>query len=70
MAQKRQTSEQHIRDALNALDKDGDGLVSFKELAKDLSTIGACLKPDEINEIFADLEIDEDGNLSHDGAYS
>ena len=65
MAQRRCSSEQYIRDALEVLDD--NGIVNYKALSTDLSTIGSCLKPDDIEECFADLEVDEDGNLPYDG---
>ena len=67
MAQKRRSSEQYIRDTLDVLDKDGKGVVPLTDLEKNLSTIGDQLKPEEIAEIFTDLDIDDDGNVCYDG---
>lgn len=64
MAQRRCSSEQYIRDALEELDE--NGLVNYKALAEDLSNIGCRLRPEDVAECFSDLELDEDGNLPYD----
>lgn len=66
MAQKRETSQQFIRNTLDVLDKDGQGMISHKQLENDLSTIGNPLKQHEIDEMFNSLKIDDSGNIKYD----
>lgn len=69
MAQKRETSQQFIRNTLDVLDKDGQGMISHKQLENDLSTIGNPLKQHEIDEMFNSLKIDDSGNIKYDGMF-
>ncbi len=65
---KKDNSEEEIREAFKVFDKDGNGRVSCSELRHVLTNIGECLTEDEVNEMFAEVNGDPNGDVSYEGS--
>lgn len=59
-----------IREAFRIFDKDGSGLISADELRYVMTNLGEKLTEDEFNEMLSEADIDGDGAINYEGAYS
>jgi len=63
-------SEKEVHDSLRCFDYERNGFISAQELKYFLTTRGEKLTDEEIDEIFKDLDIDQQGMLSIEQALS
>lgn len=63
-------SEKDVHDSLRCFDYERNGFISAQELKYFLTTRGEKLSEEEIDEIFKDLDIDQQGMLSIEQALS
>ena len=61
---KSKMSEEHIREQFRALDKDGDGLVTAKEIREVLTALGDRLSDEDVDEMIRDIDADGDGQVN------
>lgn len=64
---KDQDTEEEIRDAFRVFDKDGNGLISHKELKLVMSRLGEKLTDDEVDEMIREADLDGDGMINYEG---
>ena len=53
--------------AFRVFDKNKDGYITVDELREALTTMGECMSPDEVDEIFQEADVNHDGKLSYKG---
>ena len=58
-------SEDEVIDAFRVFDQDGSGLVSAAELREVLTSLGEKLTEEEVEELFSEAEIDENGLFNY-----
>ena len=58
-------SEDDIREAFKVFDKNGDGLISAAELRHVMTNLGEKLLDEEVDEMLAEADIDQDGNINY-----
>ena len=61
-------SEQ-FRKALNAFDKDGNGLITVKEFKKAMAGLGKKLSEKKVKKIMKEVDLDGDGCINYQGKY-
>ena len=55
---------EELREIFQVVDREGLGLVDAKELRELLTSVGEKLSEDEVDELFRELEVDEDGKIT------
>nr|ACO11495.1 Calmodulin [Caligus rogercresseyi] len=61
----RNNLEDEITEAFKVFDKDGNGLISSKELKVVMSNIGEILKDDEVEALIKEADVDGDGSINY-----
>jgi calmodulin len=57
--------EEEILEAFKIFDKDGNGLISSRELKHVMANMGEVLKEAEVDEIIREADIDGDGSINY-----
>ncbi|XP_064622719.1 uncharacterized protein LOC135484940 [Lineus longissimus] len=56
--------EEYLR-AFKVFDKNGDGVLSAKELRKALTSVGEVMLQEEVDQMFAVADVDKDGKINY-----
>lgn len=59
-------TEEAIRAQFQALDKDGNGVVSAEEIREVLTALGDRLSDEDVNEMIRDVDTDGDGQVNYE----
>lgn len=60
--------EEYLR-AFKVFDKNGDGVLSAKELRKALTSVGEVMLQEEVDQMFAVADVDKDGKINYKGRF-
>ena len=63
---KDEDNEEELREAFRAFDKDGQGFISAVELRHVMTNLGEKLKDEEVDELFAEANIDTEGEINYE----
>lgn len=57
--------EEEILEAFKIFDKDGDGLITARELKHVMANLGEVLSEDEVDAMIKEADIDGDGSINY-----
>eukprot|EP01018_Ginkgo_biloba_P018277 Gb_23756 [translate_table: standard] len=58
--------DRQLKDAFKVLDKEGNGMISVKELRHILTSVGEKLEASEFDEWIREINVDSDGKISYE----
>ena len=64
-AEKGRNKQDELMKAFRVFDKNGDGFISVKELKHRLTTLGDKMKPEEVDQLLQDADIDNQGRINY-----
>merc|ERR1711990_1280352 len=65
-----ENAEDEIREAFQVFDGDGNGFINRSELACVMSNLGETLKPEEIQAMIDEADLDGDGQINYEEFYA
>jgi hypothetical protein len=58
------SKQQELKEAFNAFDKDGDGVINVKELQAMMEKLGDKLSMEEAQQLIEEVDLDKDGSVN------
>lgn len=58
------SKQQELKEAFNAFDKDGDGVINVKELQAMMEKLGDRLSMEEAQQLIEEVDLDNDGSVN------